>query len=76
MNPSGNAVLQVIRIGDNLHLALLLQCTQALYRRLQLHAIVGGLALGTVNLFLLVAKAQDARPAAGPGVADAGPVRN
>src|SRR5580700_10424811 len=71
MNPAGDAVLQVIRIGYDLHFAQLLQRAQSLHRGLQFHAIVRGLGLRSIHLARMIAVTEDTRPAARPGVSDA-----
>src|SRR3954452_1941143 len=76
VNPGGDPVLHVLRIGDHLHLAAHFQRAQTLDGRGQLHAIIRGVRRTTPQLFVMVAMAQDGRPTARTGIAEAGSVSN
>src|SRR5690606_28206956 len=74
LDPARDAVLDVAGIGVEIDGARLLQRVQRLDRRHQLHAVVGGVGLAARQLLLHAVEAQDRAPAAGAGIAGAGPV--
>src|SRR5262249_49751027 len=76
VDPGCNAILHVLRIGDDLHLAALLQRAQAFDSRCQLHAVVGGLRSEAVYFLVVFAVPENARPPARSGVAQARAIRD
>src|ERR1017187_4595308 len=74
VDPRGDAVFDVLRIGDHLHLALFAERLQPLNRRREFHAVIGSVLLRIPNLFLQIVEAQDGGPTAWPGIAEAGAV--
>ncbi len=73
-HPFEDAFAHVLRVGVQHHVAVALQRRERLDRRGQLHAIVGGERFAALELFLVLARAQDRAPSARPGVAAAGTV--
>jgi len=76
VDPLGDPVLDVLRVGDHLGGARLAHGLQTLNDSRQLHPVVGGVRLGTHQLAFVVVVAQEAGPSAGARVAEASPVRN
>ena len=74
VNPGGDAVLQVLGIGDHFHLAGFVQRAQAFDGGAQLHAVVGGVRLAIPTFPSCAVVAQNAGPAARAGVAQAGAI--
>src|SRR5690606_15244020 len=73
--PFAHALLHVLRIRMDDHMAGSLQCPQCLDTTSEFHTIVGCLGLAATQLLLVPAMAQQCPPASGPGVALAGTVR-
>jgi hypothetical protein len=74
VDPLGNAVLHILRIGRHRHIAFFVQRPKALNGCRQLHAIIRCLRLASVQLFRVLAETQHARPAAFSRVPKTGPV--
>src|SRR5262249_33727680 len=74
VNPGGDPVLHVFRIGDHLHLATHFQRAQTLDGSGQFHAIVGGVRRTTPQLFVMLAMTEDRRPPPRTGIAETGSV--
>src|ERR1035441_7889305 len=68
------AVLDILGVGDHLHFALFLERLQALDRRGEFHAVIGGVLLGVPDFLLQFVEAQDGGPTAGSGIAEAGAI--
>src|SRR4051812_21229969 len=74
MDPLGDALLDVDRIGVQAHAARALQRLERPDDGSELHAVVGGGRRAAPQLFFFSLEAQQRAPAAGPGVAAAGAV--
>src|SRR6185295_12641411 len=74
MDPLGDPVLDVLRIGDYFRLTGLPHGLQTLDDCCQFHTVVGGMRLGSHQLAFVMVVAQEARPAARAGIAEAGAV--
>src|SRR5262249_19133447 len=75
MNPGGNAIFHVFRVGDDLDLARFLERAQTFYSRCELHPIIGGVRRAAVHFPLMLAIPQNVRPSAGAGIAEARSIR-
>src|SRR5262249_8296957 len=74
MDPLGNALLDVLRIGVKEYPARPLERLECADYCCQLHAVVGGGRLATPQLLFTALGTQDDTPAARPGIAPAGAV--
>jgi len=70
LDPRGDSVLHILRIGDYLHFTTFLQGAKALDCSAQLHTIVGGVRLGAVHFFLQLTVAENTRPPAGTRISE------
>ena len=73
--PLGDALAHVLRVGVHARAHRALQRLECADDRRELHAVVRGLCLGAGQLAQVRAEFERRGPAAGPGVASAGPVR-
>src|SRR5687768_14401943 len=73
--PLGDAVAQVLRIRVEPHAARAFQCREGFDSGRELHAVVGGVRFGAAQLSSSLSRDEQRTPAAGTGVATAGPVR-
>src|SRR4051794_25545223 len=73
-DPGGDAVLDVLAVGDHRHAAAAIELAQPLDRRAQLHPVVGCGRLGPGEFAAVPAGEEDNAPAAGAGVAFTGTV--
>ncbi len=71
VDPTGNAGAQILGIGEELHLARLLQLQERLDGSLQLHSIVGGRERRAAKFLLPPGVLEDGRPSAGAGIPEA-----
>ena len=74
VDPLGDALAQILAVGEQADPARPLQRLQRGDRRHQLHAVVGGQPLAAGQLAPLALPGQDRTPAAGAGIAAAGTV--
>src|SRR5258706_440852 len=74
MDPLGDALLDVLRIGIELHSARALERLERADHRGELHAVVGGGCLAAPELFFGIFKAKEDAPSARTRVAAAGAV--
>src|SRR5207344_1302115 len=75
VDPGFDAILDVLRVGMDFDLAATRQRLQRANDGGQFHAIVGGVGFAAEELALAVSVEQQRAPAAGTGIALAGPVR-
>src|SRR5215213_901220 len=73
-DPGGDAVLDVLAVGDHRHAAAAIEQAQPLDRRAQLHPVVGCGRIGPGEFAAVPAGEEDNAPAAGAGVAFTGTV--
>src|SRR6185437_2110949 len=71
MDPAGDALADILAVGDEIDGARLLQGFQRRDRRHQLHPVVGGVSLAALQFLFDVAEFEDRTPAARPGIARA-----
>src|SRR4051794_8992238 len=74
MDPAGDALADILAVGIEVDAARLLQRLQRRDRRHQLHAVVGGVRLKTLQFLFDLAEFQDRAPAAWAWIAGAGAV--
>src|SRR5260370_30183525 len=74
VDPGGDAVLHIFRIGDHFDFALFAERFQPLNRRGEFHAVIGGVLLRIPYFFLLIVEAQDGGPTVGSGITEAGAI--
>src|SRR5258706_12563144 len=74
MDPLGDALLDVLRIGIELHSARALERLERADHRGELHAVVGGGRLAAPELFFGIFKTKEDAPSARTRVAAAGAV--
>ena len=74
MDPAGDALTDILAVGLEIDRAGLFQRLQRRDRRHQLHAVVGGVGLAALHLFLDVAEFENGAPAAWAWIARAGAV--
>src|SRR5450756_1389697 len=68
MNPTHDAVAQVLAVGVNIDHAGPLERLQRRDRRHQFHSVIGGVRLAALELLLVVAESQNCAPAARPRI--------
>src|SRR5688572_7695103 len=73
--PLGDPVAEVLRIRIEPHAARAFQCREGFDSGRELHAVVGGVRFGATQLPSSLSRDKQRTPAAGTGVATAGPVR-
>src|SRR5262249_15559732 len=74
IDPRHDAVAQILAVGVDVDEAGALERLERGDRRHQLHAVVGGVGLATLQLLDVIAEGEDRAPAAGTGIARAGAV--
>src|SRR5258708_20245971 len=71
VDPRENAVAQVLAVGVNVHETGALECFQRRDCGHQIHAVVRGVSLASLQRLLLIAKGEDGPPSARPRIAGA-----
>jgi hypothetical protein len=74
IKPFRNAFFHILRIGGERDLARAFQRLERLDRGHELHAVIRGLALGTVKFFFVIVLEQYRAPAPGTGIAATGTI--